>query len=209
MGLVTRPAFIRSASHARRHGSEVLDLIHEAGNPYYNWFFGGPEPARAALEALFASASSEISAARVTLLLTGDALAGMFIGLDGRELAECRLADALLLFRSAQGEERTALIRHAKAARDLFATVPSDAYYLSKIGVARAARGQGLGRMLLDRFLAEGRRKGYRRFWLDVPATNSRALALYSSRGFEPVRKRRLGQLAYVEMALEKVGGQA
>ncbi len=53
------------------------------------------------------------------------------------------------------------------------------------IGVAEAERRRGVGRALLERFLADLRVAGARRVTLEVRASNAAALALYRSSGFE------------------------
>lgn len=191
---------MRSAEWARSLAEETVPLIHEAGNPYYDWFFGGAEQAREAVEALYASPASEVSATRVTLLLEDERLRGLYVALPGEELAECRLADTLLLVARDSGATRAELRRRIELARGLFADVlPADCY-LSKIGVVRASRGQGLGGTILDRVIAEARERGHSRVRLDVSAGNERALALYAARGFAIVRERRVGPLVYLEL---------
>lgn len=66
-----------------------------------------------------------------------------------------------------------------------------DAFHLMNIAVDSAARGKGLGRLLMEDFLAEARRLGVAEAWLEVAVTNAEALALYRDHGFEGVRVRR------------------
>ncbi|MDN4478149.1 ribosomal protein S18-alanine N-acetyltransferase [Demequina sp. SYSU T00039] len=66
-----------------------------------------------------------------------------------------------------------------------------DAFHLMNLAVVSAMRGRGLGRALVEDFMAEARRLGAPDAWLEVAVTNQVALALYRSYGFEDVRVRR------------------
>jgi len=65
-----------------------------------------------------------------------------------------------------------------------------DAFHLMNIAVADTHRGRGLGRALMDDFMAEARRLGERTAWLEVAVTNGAAIALYRDYGFTDVRVR-------------------
>jgi [ribosomal protein S18]-alanine N-acetyltransferase len=62
---------------------------------------------------------------------------------------------------------------------------------IANLAVAPAERGRGLGAMLLEAALAEGRRLGATETFLEVRSTNVRARQLYESRGFAEVGRRR------------------
>jgi ribosomal-protein-alanine N-acetyltransferase len=62
---------------------------------------------------------------------------------------------------------------------------------LANLAVRRDARGRGLGSALLDRVLAETRRRGVESVFLEVRASNHSARRLYVSRGFTQVSVRR------------------
>lgn len=66
-----------------------------------------------------------------------------------------------------------------------------DAFHLMNLAVVPGVRGRGLGRALMEDFLAEARTVGAPDAWLEVAVTNEVALALYRSYGFEDVRVRR------------------
>jgi ribosomal protein S18 acetylase RimI-like enzyme len=57
---------------------------------------------------------------------------------------------------------------------------------LARVGIDPARRGRGLGRVLLARTLAEGRRRGFETFELGVYPDNTAAVRLYASFGFTP-----------------------
>lgn len=62
---------------------------------------------------------------------------------------------------------------------------------LANIAIAPEARGQGLGRRLLDHFVAVAGRRDVQRLFLEVRQSNAVALRLYASCGFEQVGRRR------------------
>lgn len=62
---------------------------------------------------------------------------------------------------------------------------------LANIAVAPTARGQGVGARLLDAAIACAAGRGCSTMYLEVRESNARARALYASRGFEEVGRRR------------------
>lgn len=66
-----------------------------------------------------------------------------------------------------------------------------DAFHLMNLAVIEQFRGRGIGRALVDEFVAEGLRLRAPDLWLEVAVDNTAALALYASYGFEQVRVRK------------------
>jgi ribosomal-protein-alanine N-acetyltransferase len=64
-------------------------------------------------------------------------------------------------------------------------------FHIANMAVRRDRQGVGIGRMLLDRVLADGARRGCRSATLEVRPSNRRALLLYRSRAFREVAIRR------------------
>jgi ribosomal-protein-alanine N-acetyltransferase len=62
---------------------------------------------------------------------------------------------------------------------------------IADLAVAPAARRLGVGGLLLDRVVAEAMESGVRALYLEVRESNSAARALYHSRGFDTVGRRR------------------
>jgi ribosomal protein S18 acetylase RimI-like enzyme len=182
---------------------EILSWIHEAGNPYFDWLFGGANEARHVIMSRMLSETSEISLRNTTLLVngSGDVLGG-FIALTGKDLAERRMADIVAHLRQVGMSGRADLMRRVQMSRDLFAAVEPDEFYLSKLGVRRTARGRGYGRVLVHEFLRVGAARGLRRFVLDVSEGNAAALQLYASTGFRVSTRSQVaeGGLAYLNM---------
>lgn len=180
---------VQGHSDPEKYISQVLPWIHEAGNPYFDWVFGGREAALRTIASWMRRASSEISISRVSLFLEGDGSVGGFIALGGAELALCRKADARALLKEADSQRRSDLIARMESVRGLFPRVASDEFYLSKMAVAPEFRRTGLGRRIVSEYLSVGRAEGFRRFKLDLWAENRGALRLYESLGFKVVRE--------------------
>lgn len=182
---------------------EIVELVHEAGNPYYDWLLDGTDRAREILSVMSGKTSSELSAGRARLLVAGSTLLGMYLALEGREVAACRAADTLVLLgQLGRGDvrEREALRERITESHRLFGPMSSTDFFLSKIGVVAEFRGQGVAGILLDSFLDEGVAIGYGRFRVDVSADNEPAVALYESRDFRAVDERQLHNMAYLQM---------
>lgn len=73
----------------------------------------------------------------------------------------------------------------------LVAWFAADEAEIANVAVAAEWRGAGVGRHLLDVALRDGARRGVERTFLEVRESNVAARALYASRGFEVVGRRR------------------
>ena len=62
---------------------------------------------------------------------------------------------------------------------------------LANLAAAPSVRRRGVGGLLLDAVLREARRRGTRELFLEVRESNAAARALYASRGFAEVGRRR------------------
>lgn len=191
---------------SEQYTSEILTGIHEAGNPYYDWFFGGHDVARKILDRWMTRISSEVSINRVKLLLEGHQHAGGFIALTGKDLLTCRKSDMLALLKEMAPDLKFDLSGRFAAARALFPRVATDTYYLSKIWVTPDYRGKGLSRGILQEFLLSGRAEGLKLFQVDVFSENKTAIRLYQSFGFETTHKSSFTEanLEYLSMILEE-----
>ena len=170
----------------RSYIPDMLNWIIEAGNPYFDWLFGDAARTRTVLQARMQSPASELSIGLVTALIDADGdMLGGFIGIEGADLKRRRREDSMAFLQAASREQRPSLARRMRTSRELFPPVEPDEFYLSKMGVRYDARGNGLGRRLVQHFLAEGMASEPRRFRLDVHAENRRAIRLYESVGFE------------------------
>jgi ribosomal protein S18 acetylase RimI-like enzyme len=182
-------------------------LIREAGNPYYDMLFGSSETTATTLNAWMRRASSEVSIRRVQFLLCDSEIAGGFIALSGIELREARRADAMALLQSVRATDRPGLITRLANLSSLFSPVNDDDYYLSKVAVAPPFRGRRLGRVLVERYIAEGSSHGYSRYRLDVHTDNQAAVQCYRAAGFEISSRTESkdGSLKYYSMTYTRV----
>ena len=78
----------------------------------------------------------------------------------------------------------------------------ADESELANLAVAPGQRGQGVGGLLLDAALRDAHRRGAAAMYLEVRESNGVARALYASRGFEQVGRRRRYYRHPVEDAL-------
>jgi ribosomal-protein-alanine N-acetyltransferase len=62
---------------------------------------------------------------------------------------------------------------------------------IANVAVAPSVRGRGIGGLLLDAAIAAASQNGAEALYLDVRESNARARALYDSRGFVEVGRRR------------------
>jgi ribosomal-protein-alanine N-acetyltransferase len=67
----------------------------------------------------------------------------------------------------------------------------ADEMHLLNITVVPAWQGRGLAVAMLDRLVAECRRRGLSQLWLEVRISNARAREVYARYGFAEVGKRR------------------
>jgi len=69
--------------------------------------------------------------------------------------------------------------------------VVGDELMINNVAVAEGLRRRGTGRALLTHALREGSREGCRTAWLEVRPSNTAAIVLYESLGFQVVGRRR------------------
>jgi GNAT superfamily N-acetyltransferase len=165
--------------------SDALSWVLAAGQPYYNWFCGGREVAERTVAMWMRQPESEVSMQRIQFLRCGSEVAGGFIGISGAELKKARIADMNSYWSTLDAHSRGTLIERLSQSVDAFAPVADDEYYASRVGLAGSFRGKGLARILLERFLEQGRTLGYSKFRADVQTENAPSLRSFLSAGFE------------------------
>jgi ribosomal protein S18 acetylase RimI-like enzyme len=191
-------------AEADQYAAGALDWVHEAGRPYFDWFFDGPATARLVLAEWLSRPSSEVFVGRAVVMLDGDEAIGGFMAMSGGELGRCRQADAVAALRATPRTSWPALKGRIEASGELFPPVEEDELYLSKMGVVRESRAKGLGRELVTEYLNSGRAGGFTRFRLDVWAGNEIAVGLYSACGFRVAQECRSAAagMTYLAMTL-------
>jgi ribosomal protein S18 acetylase RimI-like enzyme len=156
--------------------------------------------------------NSELSLLNTVLARdSSDQIVGALVGLTGNDLAKRRMADAGAYFKLIDRPQRASFMQRIQASRNLFASVRSNEFYLSKVAVQQKARRLGHGRILVERFLSMGTAQGLDSFVLDVSADNAAAIGLYSSLGFQVTAQActEAGDLTYLTMRLKtsRTGG--
>lgn len=176
-----------SPDTVERLAAAALPWIHDAGNPYFGWLFGGDPEARAVLARWVQRPDSEVALARVRPFPNAAEPLGGYIALTAAELGTARKADAIALLAEATREQRRERLGKLREADGLFTEPGEDELYLSKMGVVADQRGKGHGRRILEAFVAEAAATGFSRIRLDVCTSNQAAVGLYRSTGFVPV----------------------
>ena len=197
METLTRP---RADQDSESWIGEALEWVLQAGEPYFDWFFGGAEAARRAVEAWMHRPSSEVHVGRIQFLMEGDRPLGGFLALTGAELAKARMADAMAAMKLLG---RDVFSQRVEAARGLFPDVSPDEHYLSKIGVQENLRQRGFGTELVHRWLSTARKAGYTKMRLDVSEDNQVAVRMYLRLGFRIDSRNSAAGLNYLSMILD------
>lgn len=78
----------------------------------------------------------------------------------------------------------------ARLAGYIVARLGADELHINNVAVRDRYRRRGIGRALLDLIMAEGKRSGAARAFLELRAGNASALALYESCGFRVTSRR-------------------
>jgi ribosomal protein S18 acetylase RimI-like enzyme len=200
-----------SLSFVNADGRDPLSLIphallwiSEAGNPYYDWLFGGRDATTNVLKSWLRRSSSEVSVSRAQFLFCDSEIAGGFIALDGLQLRNARKADTASLLNLIPLQERLTLMSRLFDSKVLFPPIGDDEFYLSKMGLNAPFRGRRLGQILTERYLMEGKARGFVRYRLDVHAENEPAIRCYRHFGFKVANQSEStdGQLRYFSMVL-------
>jgi ribosomal protein S18 acetylase RimI-like enzyme len=181
--------------------------IHEASNPYADWYFGDEEAADAFIGSWLVRPSSELYLGRAMMMF--DELRrpiGCVIGMPGSQLARCRTADFAELCESLQShpDADEIVAQTIEVSRELFPEVDDDEFYISRVAVSPDRRRSGLGRSMLGHAIESQRARGATRFRVDVSADNAAAIRLYESLGMRVTASARNAdaELEYWSMTL-------
>ena len=187
---------------------KVRPWVHDASNPFADWYFGDAEIAAEIIGEWMERPSSEFYIGRGIVMFDDDGEPrGILIGMSGAEVAKCRMAD-FTAFCEEIGDEPGAdevIDQVVTASRELFPPIRDDAFYISRIAVDRNARGRGLGRQLVRYTIELKRKEGFPRVRLDVSADNVGAIRVYNSLGLETISRAqsKTAPLEYCAMALD------
>jgi ribosomal protein S18 acetylase RimI-like enzyme len=166
--------------------------VHEASQPFADWYFATPELASEILCEWMDRPTAEVFVGRAIVMLepeTDGEVVGCLIGLSGADLVQARSADFVAFCRDlgAGDDADQVLAEVVPAARELFPGVREDDLYVSRVAIAPAARSKGLGRRLVMHAVETFRGYGFERFRLDVSADNLAAIRAYEAAGLQVV----------------------
>lgn len=198
--------FEKPGTYEEELSSSMLEWVHAAGNPYFDYLFGDPAQTTRVLDERIRRPSSEISLTRASILRIDSEAAGGFIALNGKELRKARTADTVALAKIRDVRLKSELIQRMKKCSELFSDSDPEGFYLSKMGLNLSFRSRGLAHELVKAFVEEGRAQGYRRYRLHVAADNDRAIRCYQRIGFtiQQTRQSQDGVLTYHAMTYER-----
>ena len=187
---------------------KLRPCIHDAGNPFADWYFGDEQIADEIIGEWMKRSSSEVYLGRgIVLIDDQEEPAGVLIGMRGAEVVACRMADFAAFCEeigSGSGADE-AIEQVVTVSRELFPPVEEDAFYISRIAITSGKRGRGLGRRLVQHAIEVKRREGFKRFRLDVSGDSAAAIRVYESLGLEMKSRSpsTLAPLEYCAMLLE------
>ncbi len=197
----------------KRFARALRSGLHDASNPFADWYFGSAEAAATLIAEWSERPSSELYIGRSIVMVDGDdRTIGAVIGMSGLELIACRKTD-FAVFCEELGDNPAAdeVVEQAvRVSRALFPAVPEDAFYISRVAVDRPWRGRGLARQILARTIELKRREGFRRFVLDVSTDNAQAIRLYEALGMRATETTRARDVPfeYCRMSLDAASSE-
>ena len=187
------------------HG--FLDLEFSASEPYTSFVFSSAEQSRRARAYLFARNLCEFSFPYGRLLRDSGRTLGMLAVLSGTELTRCRMRAALALAKSGLLQEDPGLTQRVQLAGQALLKLQPDDFYVSRIAVSEAARGQGIGTHLIRQAEREARERGCPRIALEVSPGSTVAVRLYRREGYQQIDARQVNdpftsrRLEYLHLA--------
>lgn len=173
---------IRAATTDDR--STLLSLEGLAARTSDGFAFDSPAAALAVREWLFDHGGSEVAPPAADVLEMDGDVVGMVAVLPAADVQKRRLLGAMAVRRAGAERVPAPVAERMRMAAATLVRPAADDAYLSRIAVAPAHVGRGLGTLLLDRALARARDMGARRLVLDVADDNDAAIAFYRRHGF-------------------------
>ncbi|MDH3201713.1 MAG: GNAT family N-acetyltransferase [Myxococcales bacterium] len=198
------------APNSSEFAERLRSWIHDASNPFADWYFGDREAAGEIIGEWMERPSSELYLGRAIVMMDDqEEPVGVLLGMSGAEVAACRMTD-FTAFCEEIGSETEAdevVDQVVTASRELFPPIEEDAFYISRIAIDPEKRGRGLGRQLVQHTIDLKRRQGFERVRLDVSADNADAIRAYESLGFKVMSQSQstIAPLEYCAMLLEGI----
>lgn len=171
------------------HTDEVVRLSRMASRTYDRFVFDTPAQAAQACRVLFEQGAGDFSPPHGVAAVEGGMLLGIIAGMSAEAMFETGLRALMVLGRLDFVTQGSRVVRRMKLAAQTFARLEPGDFCSTKLAVARAARGRGIGDLLVEHQLVEARRLGYRRLVFNVSPNHLAAQRLHERFG-----ARRLGQ---------------
>lgn len=166
---------------------KTAQLTFETAPGLFRALFGRRKKAVLKIEALIKLGSNIFSHRNILAALNGGEISGVLIGYDTASVNKGAMNEDLKQRLSFFARLRFwMIIRFSRHIMD-YSDIPG--FYIQDLCVDPACRGKGIGRGLLEYCIARSREKGTGNVYLDVESKNETALNLYTSMGFETVRK--------------------
>lgn len=175
---------IRPARH--EDAAEAVPLIYSSGPTAFDFVFksGESEPACEFLNFVFRQESGEFGFGNHTVVthLEDVVGAGACFGAEHDFAFTLAAVRQMLAFYGLRNG--LAALRRGLQIHRLYRLPPRGQSYIAHLGVAPSMQGRGIGRLLIERFLAVSREQSKTHCALDVSMENPRAQALYHRLGF-------------------------
>lgn len=167
--------------------ASAAPLLFATGPAYFTYVLGaghGKDRAMQFTQKAFAADRGPLSHVYARVTERDGVLVGITLGYPIRDKAAIERAMLTVSLRGYSVVEWFRFVARGLKAQRLLGSVPPDGYYLGQLAVADSARGQGLGRMLLEDVLQRATEAGHRQCMLHVSIDNERAVELYKRSGF-------------------------
>ncbi len=185
MDVQLRPARAEDAA-------EAGPLIYSSGPAVFDYIFRHPPcgPVLEFLRRAFVGGAGELGFRAHTVAVTENKIIGIGAAFSGESGLAFMLAAARQIFSFYDWRHSLSVIRRGLQVEPLIPLPTGGLHYITHVGIAPAWQGRGVGTLLVERLLAQGRAVGRAVAALDVAVTNPRAQALYERLGFVVTRER-------------------
>jgi len=163
----------------------VAPFLFDSAYELLTFMFGDRKKAVTTLAHLFDEPGGHFSHAFAKVLSVDGVTTGVELGYDLETLTAQELRGTLNTFKTTPISRWPHLVFRVAPALSGYVPPPSlDAYYINNIAIDQNARGNGLGKMLLNHVVEQARVDGHAAIELDVTATNKGAIRFYERNDF-------------------------
>ncbi|HRI88490.1 MAG TPA: GNAT family N-acetyltransferase [Candidatus Hydrogenedentes bacterium] len=171
----------------------AVPLIYSSGPAVIEYMFRvwDAGDAMACMRRGFVKNCGELGHAIHTVAVIDGAVVGVGTAYSGREMPGYMIAGTRNIFAFYGLVRGLGVMRRALQVERLIQPPKGDMHYVAHLGVAPEMRGRGIGALLVNHLLEEGRKLGRSVAALDVSVLNPRAQALYERLGFVVTEERK------------------